>query len=473
MLDRAFARDKAYDGRFLTGVLSTGIYCLPSCPARNPKAENVRFFSTEDGARRAGLRACRRCRPDFFYRHHDPDREQLTDLARRVEAEPTAFPTVDALTETSGIGVTKLNALFRCHYHTSPAAFLHRARVTAACHQLLETDRRILDVGFDVGYESSSAFHENFRKLTGMSPRRYRELRRGRDFTLGLPPDYRTEDILRVHGRDPDSPTERVEGRSLSRTVRLEGRPALLHLTFQRRQVQGRVEPTGRLGAAGMAQAHRSAWRLLGGGSEPDAFEQRARRQPPLRRLARRRKGLRIPQSPDVFEGLTWSILGQQVNLPHAFRLRQRLIALAGAPAGRGLHAHPTPAAVARLDYRDLTRRQFSRRKAEYLIDLARQVVAGEHVPEELPTRPASQVETRLLAVRGLGPWSTHYVMMRACGFADCVPVGDTGLSTALQRFFDLDRRPDPTETRTLMEAFAPFRSLATFHLWMTLGDPA
>jgi 3-methyladenine DNA glycosylase/8-oxoguanine DNA glycosylase len=61
--------------------------------------------------------------------------------------------------------------------------------------------------------------------------------------------------------------------------------------------------------------------------------------------------------------------------------------------------------------------------------------------------------------------------MMRGFGFADCVPVGDTGLGTALERFFALDARPDAQAVRTLMQPFAPFRSLATFHLWLSLGD--
>jgi 3-methyladenine DNA glycosylase/8-oxoguanine DNA glycosylase len=74
--------------------------------------------------------------------------------------------------------------------------------------------------------------------------------------------------------------------------------------------------------------------------------------------------------------------------------------------------------------------------------------------------------------VRGLGPWSVAYLLMRGYGFADCVPVGDAGLSAALQRFFALDHRPGAGETRTLMEPFAPFRSLATYHLWTSLGDP-
>src|SRR5688500_3849788 len=144
----------------------------------------------------------------------------------------------------------------------------------------------------------------------------------------------------------------------------------------------------------------------------------------------------------------------------------------AGGARGDGTRAHPPPAAVAGLDYEDLTRRRFSRRKAEYLVDTARLLLDGElplpGAGGELATRAAE----RLLAVRGLGPWSVQYLLMRGGGFADCVPVGDAGLTAALQRFFALPARPGPEETERLMEPFAPNRSLATYHLWMSLGEP-
>jgi 3-methyladenine DNA glycosylase/8-oxoguanine DNA glycosylase len=122
---------------------------------------------------------------------------------------------------------------------------------------------------------------------------------------------------------------------------------------------------------------------------------------------------------------------------------------------------------VARLDYADLTARQFSRRKAEYLIDSARLIAAGTLDAESLPDAPPDVVRERLMAIRGFGAWSTNYVMMRGCGFPDCVPLGDTGLTSGLQSFFGLPKRPDANETLALMEPFVPYRSLATFHLWM------
>lgn len=149
-------RDAAWDGRFLTGVVTTGIYCLPSCPARKPRAENVRFFPSEDEARAAGLRPCRRCRPDLFYARRDPDLERLEGLLAEAAADPAEFPDAASLAAASGSGVTELVALTRRHYHATPLGLLQRLRVTWASERLLHGRERVLDIGFAAGWESAS-----------------------------------------------------------------------------------------------------------------------------------------------------------------------------------------------------------------------------------------------------------------------------------------------------------------------------
>lgn len=480
MLERSRDRDAEFDGRFLTGVLSTGIYCLPSCPARNPKAENVRFFGSEPDARRAGLRPCKRCRPDHFYKGYDPGREAVRALARDVTRAPAEFPDARAMAASSGIGATKLTALFKGAYHQTPAAFLVRRRVEAARQRLLETDERVLAVGLGVGFESSSAFHDNFKRQTGLAPRDYRKLRAEITFRLSLPAGFRAADFMRYQGRDPDSVTERVSGRAITRALAV-GRSAVL-LTMEMRTGEARctvTAPRGRLATHAVRDAHAAAVRLLALESDPAPFERRVSTRLGLGRLVRGNRGLRIPLTADPFEAAAWSIVGQQVNLGFAFTMRRRFGRLCGRPAGGGLFAPPTPAAVAQLDYADLRALQFTNRKAEYLIDLARRIDAREVSLSAsaydigAPDEPAASIVERLTAVRGLGPWSVQYILMRGFGFADCVPVGDSGLGTALATFFDLPERPGRAETMALMAPFAPHRSLATFHLWNKLGDPA
>lgn len=471
MLQRFYARDRASNGRFITGVLTTGIYCLPSCTARKPLPENVRFFANRDDARAAGLRACRRCRPDDFYQQYDPDVHLLETLAADVRRAPAAFADAAAMVASSGIGTTKLNALFRQHYHTTPAAFLARERVSAACAALAD-GRTVTDAAFAAGYESLSAFHLNFRRQTGLTPGEYRALGQSPAFTVELPDGFRPEVVLTYLGRDTVSLVERVQGREMLKGLRLGGAPARLRIAFGDGAARCEVLAERTLSPAEMREAHAVAVRILGLASEPAAFERHLARRPELARLVEPRRGLRIPQTSDAWECLVWTIVGQQVNLAFAFALRGVVAELAGEPAGDGVRAHPTPEAVARLDYTDLTSRRFSRRKAEYVIDTARLVAEGTLRLDGGEREMAPALERRLLDVRGLGPWSVAYLLMRGYGFADCVPAGDAGLSAALQRFFALDHRPGPAETRELMEPFAPFRSLATYHLWTSLGDP-
>ena len=282
---------------------------------------------------------------------------------------------------------------------------------------------------------------------------------------IPLPRNFLPRFPLRYMGRDPESLCERVDGTTIVKALRIDGQPSLLQLDLLPREARLRVTPARRTRAARDA-ATSIALRLLGLPFDPAPFERRIARDPRLAPLVAGRRGLRIPLTANVFEAVVWAIVGQQVNLAFAYKLRRVVVELAGERIG-SLIAHPDPAAVARLDYDDLTRRQFSRRKAEYLIDTARLIADGALDVESMPAQDPAAVQTTLMAVRGFGAWSTNYVMLRGCGFADCVPLGDTGLTSGLQSFFGLDRRPDADETLRRLAPFAPFRSLATFHLWM------
>jgi AraC family transcriptional regulator of adaptative response / DNA-3-methyladenine glycosylase II len=470
MLERFYARDTASNGRFITGVLTTGIYCLPSCTARKPLPENVRFFGSEDEARSAGLRPCRRCRPDNFYQQYDPDVHLLETLAADVRRDPSAFADAAALVTASGIGTTKLNALFRRHFHLTPAAFLARERVAAAA-RVLAGGATVSEAAYAAGFESLSAFHLNFRRLTGLTPGEYRALGGSASFTIALPGGYRADAVLGYQGRDPASVVERVRGSELAKAMRFGDAPATLRIRFDGEAAVCAVDAANPLSAEQMREAHAAAVRMLNLAGDSSTFERQMARQPEYARLIAPRRGMRIPLTATPWECLVWTVVGQQVNLPFAYALRTAVAELAGEPVGGGLYAHPTPQAVAALDYADLTSRRFSGRKAEYLIDIARMIASGE-LEIDAEREMATAVERRLLDVRGLGPWSVHYFLMRGCGFADCVPIGDAGLTAALQRFHNLDHRPGPAETRELMEPFAPFRSLGTVHLWSSLGDP-
>lgn len=459
MYNRMLASDASYNGHFFTGVLTTGIYCLPSCKARKPKSENVRFFPTCEAAREAGLRPCKKCHPDDFARGADPVLVDIETLVAEIRAHPAEFADTRAIVRRSGFGTTRLFELFRQHYHTSPADLLVRARLQHAKQRLVTGRAGLLEIANEVGFESLSVFHEHFRRTTGLTPAAYRELPAARRFKLTLPTGYPLGYLRRALSRDAQSATERLVGDTYTSAIRLPTGVALLTLEISAMEIAAEIS-TGRA-----IDAHPIVVGLLGLDQDAAAFSRLARKLG-VARLVADREELRISQTPSIFDGLLWSIIGQQINFAFACVLKRRLIERAGEPAGDGLYALPSPDRVAQLSPSDLIPLQFSKQKAAYVIDTANLVATGQLDLAALPTMSATRAERTLLAIRGLGPWSVNYLMMRSLGFADCVPLGDTGVTSSLQKLFKLEQRPDVDATRRLMEIFSPYRSLATAHLW-------
>ena len=460
---REQARSGKFDGKFLIGVRTTGIYCLPSCPTHPPKPENVTLFRTEAECLAAGLRACKRCRPDLYYKGEDENVALFEGLAARVRKAPEDFADASSLARATGVSLTKLADLFRDHAHLAPAQWLRRERVRQAAAALLTSDDKVMDLGYGAGFESESVFHRQFLAHTRMTPGAYRALRGGSVFLIQLPAGYRAKEILAYHARDPEGLTERSEGNKIWKALLTQDGPAVMELSLEKEGAWVRLHANKKLGPASMAFVHDAALKMLGLYNEVTPFETRHAR------FASPRRGLRLPLLPTGFDGLTWAIIGQQINIKFAGALRREVIALAGEKVG-DMRTHPTAAQVADLDIAKLTSRRFSGSKAKYLIGAAQAVAKGKLDVEGLPRGSAVAAEKKLTALHGIGTWTARYVMMRG-GFADATLVGDSALATALQKLHKLPERPDQERTAKLMEAFAPHRSLATMHLWTSLKE--
>ncbi len=464
---RLLASDPTYDGRFFFAVRTTGIYCLPSCRAKKPKPENVRFFPTCEAARSAGFRACKKCHPDDYARGADPVLETIETVVAELRAAPALFPDAAALVRRTGYGSTRAHELFRQHFHAKPAELIGAARLDAARAKLIATDSPLADAAFSAGYESLSTLNESFRTRTGLAPAATRALRESGSITLALPSDHDLDRMLAQLGRDPQSLSERLDGAAYHAATRVGGRAFRLSVDFSRFATDRTATLTlpDDLPPALRAETAARVARLLGLAQDAAGFVRLAKKFG-LSRLVAGRESLRLPQYLTPWDALLWAILGQQINLPFAFRLRRALTELAGEPVGDGLVAPPSPADVAALKPDALAARQFSRQKIRTLLDTAKLVADGSLDLEKLAAGSATRAERALLDIHGLGPWTVNYVLMRGLGFADCIPYGDTGLTGGLQRLLALDHRPDFDATRRLMLPFSPHRSLATAHLW-------
>jgi AraC family transcriptional regulator of adaptative response/methylated-DNA-[protein]-cysteine methyltransferase len=167
------ARDRAADGRFVTGVLTTGIYCRPSCAARHPRRENVRFFSDGAAAREAGLRPCLRCRPDEAAR----DSEGLARAIAFIQAadEP---PALESIAAAAGYAPHHFHRLFKRATGVTPAAYARGLRARRA-EQALERNSSVTEALYDAGYAAPSRFYADTGDRLGMTPSAWRNGGRG------------------------------------------------------------------------------------------------------------------------------------------------------------------------------------------------------------------------------------------------------------------------------------------------------
>lgn len=294
---------------------------------------------------------------------------------------------------------------------------------------------------------------------------------------IALPPGYRVADVLAFHGRDLEGVAEQVDADGLRKGVLLAGVPTLLAIRFDAGMAHCRVTYDGPVTPALQAQAYDALLNVLGLRIDPAAFADFVQDDPWLASLVARQPGLRIVQSATIFEALTWAIIGQQINLTFAIALRRTLIQLAGRAHSSGLWCYPEAPDVARLDLAELTGRKFSRAKAETILRVAGMVVDGSLMLERSADVDGStgmtstDVSQRLLAIKGIGPWTVNYVLLRGYGYPDCSLHGDVAVRAALHQLSGSATRPSVPEAERLLARYAPYRTLAAAYLWASLAE--
>lgn len=185
-------------------------------------------------------------------------------------------------------------------------------------------------------------------------------------------------------------------------------------------------------------------------------------------------KGLRLIGIPDLFEALAWSIIGQQINLPFAYRVKRRFVEKYGSSILYDdvlYHIFPSWETVANLNPDDLCEMQFSRRKAEYIIGLADAFVRGEISKQQLAGLPDFISRQKALTnIRGIGIWTANYALMKSLKEPSCIPYGDAGLLNALMNHKIIREKSDSKEMNTFFKKFPGWESYLVFYLWRSLA---
>ncbi|WP_323773160.1 base excision DNA repair protein [Alcanivorax sp.] len=283
--------------------------------------------------------------------------------------------------------------------------------------------------------------------------------------SLALPAHFSVPAFLDFHGRDQHAISERVEGNVLHKAVIIDGRPCLLTLDFsQPGQVRTRANPLLR------ALLTRQTRAMLGLDQPVEAFEEAMAEPTALGHLVHKQRGLRVPESATPFEALSWAIIGQQISVSAATAIRRRFIQLAGQEVINGLHCYPDAVAVSQLDSNALRRVGFSASKAQTLLTVSQRCCDHSLLPDALHSNAdAQRVEHALLGIRGLGPWSVNYTLLRGYGYLDGSLHGDVAVQKALQQLLAWNERPAAKATRDWLAEFTPWRALVAAHLWRSL----
>jgi AraC family transcriptional regulator of adaptative response / DNA-3-methyladenine glycosylase II len=462
------SRDSRFDGRFFVAVTSTGVYCRPICPATVPRRENVRFYPTAAGAQAAGFRACLRCRP--YAAPGSPEWNVRGDLAARAVGL-----IADGLVDREGVGgLARRLSYSERHLHRQLTAelgagplALARSQRAQTARMLIETSRLTLtDVAHAAGFSSVRQFNDTIKTTYGRTPgelRRRSAAAAGATGTLTVRLSYRAplawEHLLGFLAMRAIPGVEEIAGSVYRRTLRLPHGHGIAELDPDDGHISCRLHLAD---LRDLPAAVGRCRRLLDLDADPAAPAERLAEDPLLASLVRRREGLRVPGTVDGSELAIRAVLGQQVSLAAARTAAARLTHDLGqplpAPYGSLTHLFPSPQAIAAADPMTLSG-PFARRRTLQALTCA---LAREEISID-PGSDREEVRSQLLAIPGIGTWTTEYIAMRALADPDAFLPTDLGVKHALSR---LAGTTTPREIARTAEPWRPWRAYALQHLW-------
>lgn len=464
------ARDTRFDGQFFTAVRTTGIYCRPSCPATTPKAKNVTFVPTAAAAQHEGYRACRRCQPDAtpgsprWNIHSD-----LTSRAMRLISDGAVERGgVDSLADTLGYSTRQLTRVLTSEIGAGPLALARAHRAHTARTLIQTTDMPMSDVAFASGFASVRQFNDTVREVFAVNPTTLREeatrkktISSNGTVVVRLP--YRQpldkqwlDWFLRGHAVPG---IESFVDDTYRRSLRLPHGHAVVGLRID----DGYVETTLSLqDMRDLAPAVARIRHLLDLDADPESVDAALSEDRALAPNVALHRGIRVPGNVDGEELLLRTMIGQQISLRAAATHTARLVEQLGTPiddplGGEITRLFPGSAIVAERGREVLTGPVA---RVNSIIGVAEALASGTIVLHT--ALPADELERDLLALKGIGPWTARYVVMRMLADPDVL------LDTDLVVRQGAEALDIPL---TDSHRWAPWRSYVSMHLWSAALD--
>ncbi len=483
------ARDRRFDGVFFVGVTTTGIYCRPICPVRVPARARCEFYASAALAERAGFRACFRCRPEVAPgappgyliaprfggaagRQRVPPVDAVDALAaaatRRIAEGALNDRSIDELAAELGVTARHVRRATETRLGVSPVELAQSARLALAKQLLHDTALPITEIAFASGFSSVRRFNAVFAQRIGKSPSRARPIAEVRD-RVALRLDYRPPyDWTRLLGflRGRAIPGVEVVGDDVyRRIVHIAGHTGELEVRPAPNRSALLLAVTPELMPVLMPLRARVR-RMFDLDARPDAIARVLRRDRTIGKAVAARPGLRLPGAIDPFEAAVRAMLGQQVSVAAARTLAGRFAAAFGrryAGSEPALSSRfPTAVEVHAVGWERIVKIGMPVNRAVALHGLAGAVANGQLRLDG--ARPLDEFVAEATRLAGVGPWTAHYLAMRALHDPDAFPAADLGIKKAL-------RGAGPRAAEARAEAWRPFRSYAVIHLWTALSE--
>jgi DNA-3-methyladenine glycosylase II len=292
---------------------------------------------------------------------------------------------------------------------------------------------------------------------------------------IPLPPVFSFKECLWFLNRNFDDCMHSIAGDGILKALDISGEKILIRLSQQQESLEITLLE-GRLSKAieQYLSAYVQDWLDMDKDLTP--FYSLLQREKKLSAIASDYAGLRLVGIPDLFEALCWSIIGQQINLSFAYKLKRRLTERYGTKIvhkGESYYIFPVPAALAVAEVQELREMQFSQKKAEYLVNLAGAFDKGELSKSRLLEMPSfTERQQALTAFRGIGIWTANYALMKSLRMSEAIPYGDVGLLQALVNKEVIKDRKDEAGIGKLFRKFKGWESYLVFYLWRSLSEP-
>jgi AraC family transcriptional regulator, regulatory protein of adaptative response / DNA-3-methyladenine glycosylase II len=479
------ARDARFDGRFFTGVTSTGIYCRPICRVRTPQRGNCRFFEHAAQAEQAGFRPCLRCRPELAPRDRHWSTEDAGDilvhqatswLASPIgwgsdESQPSA---VTQLASRLGVSDRHLRRLFEERLGVSPLQYLLTQRLLNAKQLISDTALPMSEVAVASGFASVRRFNAAFSGRYGLNPT---QMRRGSGtdkpggaasagIRLAWRPPYRADALLDFFATRAMTGLERVDSATLTlqRTLRVAAR-GRDHCGWLEARFEQDTDCLILRVSDGLVPVLPSVIARVRAAFDLDAHPQAI--DGVLHLDFPQSDGMRVPGAFDGFELAVRAVLGQQITVRAARTLATRLAERFGDPLPSGIagldRLFPTPATLAQAEPGHLGEIGITRQRQAALQALARAVSEGTLTLDE-STDPQQAIRT-LLTLPSIGPWTAQYIAMRALRWPDAWPTGDVAIHHALG-LGGLSGTAAKKEAERIAQRWRPWRSYAVVRSW-------